>query len=127
MEAWKEAEAVRPVASVGLEEAWVGGGGNGAEAKVRVKERFANKVGSVGEGGGIGGIRVGEVGDDGGIVEVEKGSGEAANGVSDAGRGSRGDKDTVAAVVLEGGAEVKRSNPVLGPRRAGRGPHVGDA
>ena len=90
-------------------------------------EGFADEVGSVGEGGGIGGIGIGEVGDDGGIVEVEEGGGEAVNGVSSAGGGSRGDKDTVAAVVLEGGAEVKRSNPVLGPRRSGRGSHVGDA
>jgi hypothetical protein len=127
VKARKEAKAVRPVASVGLEEVRVGGGGDGTEAEVRVKEGFADEVGSVGEGGGIGGIGVGEVGDDGGIVEVEEGSGEAVNGVSSAGGGSRGDKDTVAAVVLEGGAEVKRSNPVLGPRRSGRGSHVGDA
>ena len=85
MKAREEAEAVRPVASVGLEEAWVGGGGDGAEAKVRVEEGLADEVGSAGEGGGIGGIRVGEVGDDGGIVEMEEGSGETVYGVSDAG------------------------------------------
>jgi hypothetical protein len=99
VEARKEAEAVRPVASVGLEEAWVGGGGDGTEAKVRAKEGFANEVGSAGEGGGIGGIRAGEVGDDGGIVEVE-GSGETVNGVSDAVGDSRGDMGVVAAAVL---------------------------
>ena len=104
MKARKEAKAVRPVASVGLEEVRVGGGGDGTEAKVRIKERFANKVGPIGEGGGVGGVKVGEVGDDGGIVEVEEGGGEAVTGVSSAGGGSRGDKDTVGAVVLEGGA-----------------------
>lgn len=100
MKARKEAKAVRSVAGVGLEEVRVGSGGDGTEAEVRVKEGFADEVGSVGEGGGIGGIGVGEVGDDGGIVEVEEGGGEAVNGVSDAGGGSRGDIDMVAAVVL---------------------------
>ena len=104
MKAREEAEAVRPVASVGLEEAWVGGGGDCTEAKVRVEEGLADEVGSVGEGGGIGGIRVGEVGDDGGIVEMEEGSGETVYGVSDAGGGSRGDIDMVAAAVFEGGS-----------------------
>ena len=59
MKAGKEAEAVRPVASVRLNEEGIGGGGDGTEAKVRIKEGFADEVGSVGEGGGIGGIRVG--------------------------------------------------------------------
>ena len=126
IKAGKEAEAVRPVASVRLKEEGIGGGGDGAEAKVRIKEGFADEVRAVGEGGSSGGIRVGEVGDDGGIVEVEEGSGVAVNSVSDA-RGSSGcDTHMVAAVVVKGGAEVKGTNPVLGPRRSGRGPNVGD-
>ena len=38
MKAGKEAEAVRPVASVRLKEEGISSGGDGTEAKVRVKE-----------------------------------------------------------------------------------------
>ena len=126
MKAGKEAEAVRPVASVRLKEEGIGSGGDSTEAKVRIKEGFADEVGAVGEGGRSGGIRVGEVGDDGGIVEVEEGSGVAVNSISDARGSSGGDVDMVAAVMVKGGVEVKRSNPVLGPRRSGCGPNVDD-
>ena len=114
------------VTGTGRETERVSPRGDDAEAEVGIIEPPADEVGPVGRWLGSGGRKRGGERGARELLEVEEGVGEVVESVAHTGSTRVYDIDRGAAVVGEGGAEVKSSLAVGSPRGAVAGGVVGD-